>query len=445
MSIDDVVDVQITKTTGAPSRLGFGIPLLVCLHDYWPALVRTFTTLTELTDAGVPTWHAIYRKASMLYSQNPRPARFVVGKRTRAYTQTWHLIPKKLTALYVYEFTIDPPDGAASVDVEVTLDGTPTLAEACTALAAAIDTAPDMVATSAGTHVVVTMTAGKLANLRNLPNPDVLGILDVSADPGIDDDLADIEVEDPDSWYAFSLDTTSTDENQTAATWAEARIKIFVANSPDHDILDALEDEDLASLLKDASLGRSGVLVSVRSILSYSADALLGAKLPTTPGASTWNAVTLRTVLVDKLTGGQVNAAKNKNANVYTMIAGLGYLEKGCSASGEFFDITHGADWLRRRMQERVFGAFSNASNSGKKIPYTDQGVTVVAGMVEAQLSEGVANGFLSATPSPKVTAPRVGEIDIADRAVRHLQGVTFEATMAGAIHTTTIRGNVTV
>lgn len=445
MSIDDVVNVTITKTTGAPSRLGFGIPLLVCLHDFWPSLVRTFASLKELTDAGVPTWHAIYRKASKLYSQNPRPARFVVGKRTRAYTQTLHLIPKVLTAGYVYEFTIDPPDGALSIDVEVTLDGTPTLAEACTALATAMAGAGYTASGVSGTHVVLTSTEGKLTNLRNLPNPDVLGILDVTPNVGIEDDLADIETADAESWYGLTIDTTSAAEIEAAAAWTEARIKIAVFNSADHDILDPLEDEDIAQLLKDASLGRSGVLGTFRELLSYSADALIGAKLPTTPGASTWNAATLRTVLVDRLTGGQMTAAKNKNANVYTEIAGLGYLEKGCSASGEFFDITHGADWLRRRMQERIFGAFSNASNAGKKIPYTDQGVTVVAGMVEAQLSEGVTNGFLAASPKPTVTAPKVGTIDPNERAVRHLPGISFEATLAGAIHTATITGNVSV
>jgi hypothetical protein len=126
-------------------------------------------------------------------------------------------------------------------------------------------------------------------------------------------------------------------------------------------------------------------------------------------------------------------------------LGGINVTRQGYSATGEFLDVTHFVDFLFARIQETIFAALAQASASGKKIPYTDTGVDTIRGLILAVLNRGITQGGLAASPAPVVTAPKVADVDPADRAARILPDVAFTATLAGAIHKTQIEGILSV
>jgi hypothetical protein len=444
MSLDQVVDLTITVESVSPTRLGFGTPLIMAVQTVDADVLAEFASMAELVDAGYPTAHPVYRIASKFFSQNPRPQKVLVGKRSLPFTQTFRLIPVNVTEGYVYNFTFVDADGTETA-ISYTVLAAATVATIVTALVALLSPLDDCTATDSTTHVTIASTAGKLVNVKDLPNPAHLKVLTVTADPGIATDLGIIFALDGTTWYSVQLDSESEAEVKAAAAYIETIRKQLFYTTSDSDVLDGGVTNDICSDLQDASYARTSGIFSAKELLSYSSAAWAGGMLPTDPGAGTWAYRTLRTVTVDTLTSGQITQAHAKNCSTYTTIGGVNVTLPGKSASGEFIDITHFVDWLFARLQERIFGAIANASASGKKIPYTDQGVDIIRGLILAQLAQGIKAGGLAKDPAPTVTAPAVADIDSADKIARVLPDVSFTATLAGAIHAVQITGTLSV
>ncbi len=445
MSLDDVINLSITSSSVSPTRLGFGTPLCMVLHSTTPNTLDIYGSLTEMVAAGFATTSPAYRMATKLFAQNPRPRQVVIGKRTHVYTQVVHLYPLKTDEGYHYRFSIVDHAGVQT-DIDYTVLASATIASIVTALTALIDPVTDLVAVATtSTHIVCTATAGKLINYKGLPSPDILGIYDKTADAGIVADMQAVEALDSTTWYAVLLDAGGRLEAVAAAAHVETMRKIMLCTNSDSDMADPAGVVDLAYATKAAAYARTGVVYSKGELLSYSAAALVGKKLPTTPGRSTWAYSTLAGVTVDILTTAQINALKAKNANWYAALGGVNVIREGKTASGEWIDTTHFVDWLYARMQERLFAALASASAAGEKIPYTQSGIDTLTSLVSAQLKEGVAAGGLAATPAPAVTAPDIADIDPAEKIARNLPGVRFSGTLAGAIHTLEISGILSV
>jgi hypothetical protein len=113
----------------------------------------------------------------------------------------------------------------------------------------------------------------------------------------------------------------------------------------------------------------------------------------------------------------------------------------GKVSSNEFADVIRFRDWLKAQIAEDVFAALAGAD----KIPFTDAGVSVIEGLVRDVLKRGIAVGGLADDPAPEVTVPLVADVSSANKTARLLPDVKFTATLAGAIHKTTISGVVSV
>ena len=136
MSItDQIADVSVTATTVTQTRQGFGTALLAVVLVPWTegARVRSFGSLSAMRDAGFSSDTPAYQMASAMLAQNPAPSRVKVGRRASAFTQVVHLTPDTPVASEVFSAKVD------GLSVSATADGTPTLAEVCTALAASIN------------------------------------------------------------------------------------------------------------------------------------------------------------------------------------------------------------------------------------------------------------------------------------------------------------------
>jgi hypothetical protein len=242
-----------------------------------------------------------------------------------------------------------------------------------------------------------------------------------------------------DDWYGVAIESRTDAIVLAVAAWVEARVKLFATASSAANILTATTTSNVAYSLKNAGYERTICFYHSLAATTWPEACLLGLQFAKTPGASTYVYKTLAGLAADALTSQQKGYALGYNAFVYTTRAGLNITEGGKVASGEWADVIVGIDDLTVDMEARIFGKLVNS----EKIEYTNAGITVVVGAVREALRRSVTNKVLAEDPQFTVTAPLVSEISTANKGNRILPDVEFQATLAGAIHKTTIAGRV--
>lgn len=440
MPLQDIVNVQISAASAAPTQEGFGTPLIAAYHTRWGTLngerVRSYSSLAGMVADGFLATDAAYKAASVVFSQTPRVQRLKIGRRALPFTQIIDLTPAAPANGKVYAITI------GGTVVTYTATGVDTLATVCTAIAALITALPNVTATGAsGTKVVVTTdVAGNLVSYEAMSS--TLTLADQTADPGIATDLGAINAADSD-WYGLVLDSNSKAEGLAAAPWAEANNKLYVAQSADSACKDSGSTTDLIASIKTAAYARTGAVYhpAIATLTSWLAAGLLGDRLPDEPGSDTWSFKTVAGVDAYTLTDTERTNLLAKYGTIYTTIAGINCTEGGKVGAGEWFDIVRGIDWLKARIRERIFGVLT----STRKVPFTDPGIGLLGGEVRAQLRQGVDAQLLAADPAPRVVEPKASSISAVNRQARKLSpGIEFSARVAGAIHGLDITGTIT-
>lgn len=430
MSLEQIITVNITRQTTAASRAGFGTMLILGAHAVFSERTRTYTSAADMLTDGFESTDPEYLAAAAAFSQNPKPTQVKIGRRQ----------------VDVVGISVDTV--IDSTDYTVTIDGTPfvfasgvgaTAISIAAGLVALIDADASYTATDDldGTFTVSHATAGtgfavavdaNMSIEKPLATVDTVAV-DLAAVKNIDDD-----------WYALVLTSHVQADVEAAAAWIETERKIFGTSSSDADILDSASTADIAYVLNAAAYDRTFVLYSA-SEANYPEAAWLGKQLPTDPGSTTWAYKTLSGVTYDALTTTQSTNARNKKCNTYESIGGVSITREGQMVSGEYIDIMRGVDWLQTRMTERIYTRLVNLP----KVPFTDPGVAIIETDIRAQLDDGVSAGFLATSPAYTVSVPLVANVSTTDKANRLLPDITFEATLAGAIHKTTINGVVSL
>ena len=167
----------------------------------------------------------------------------------------------------------------------------------------------------------------------------------------------------------------------------------------------------------------------------------MGKGLPYNPGSITYDLKTLAGVDYTVLTATEKAAIKAKDCNYYVRISGINVTQIGITPGHEWLDVINGVDWTQIRMQEAIFGTLA----ASKKVAFTDRGIGVIENQVRGILNQGVTNEIYTSDPEPVVTVPLAKDVSAADKAARTLTGVTFRATLAGAIHEVEVVGTVSL
>ncbi len=124
---------------------------------------------------------------------------------------------------------------------------------------------------------------------------------------------------------------------------------------------------------------------------------------------------------------------------VETTDRGIAHTWDGFAASGRFFDITHGVDFLKADIETRVYQLFLNQ----EKVPFTATGLAQIESQIRAALSASEASGLI--TSGWSVTMPSLVGYSAVDKAARVLRTVRFTATLQGAVHSVTVAGTLTI
>ncbi len=440
-AISDFVQVSITTTPQMPSQEGFGTPLVLAYHTAWIDRVRTYSRLEDAVSDGIPTEGAgvgAYLALAAVFAQNPRPPEVKLGRRSTGFTQSLRIVPTTAAEGMVIRFKF----GAANLTLsQITYEvpGSSSIALVIDELKILIDALGLDVTTTDNTSSldIVADDPGLLFDIESREN---LTLEDRTAAPSdLDDDLALVKGVD-DEWYGVGLDSNSKAEVEMIAAAVETYRKVFFCHNADTAIATSATD-DLASDLMGDSLFRTFLFYNSAKLLSYTGIAAMGENFPFPPGSSTYAYKTLRGVTVDRLSDTERGYVQGKNANVYIEVARTKNTHKGVSAAGEWIDTTIGIDWLQARLEESVFGAL----RTGRKVPYTDNGVDLIKAAVNGPLQAGIRQNFLAATPAPVITAPKVADVSVTDRQNRLLPDVTFTANLAGAIIAVQLTGTVSV
>lgn len=432
MSIEEIVEVIITRQTTAISRAGFGTILILDPHVNFVERTRTYSAASQLLDDGFESTDPAYLAALAAFSQTPSPVNLKVGRR-------------QVDSVGV---TIDTVTD--SIDYIIDINGTAFTFNSGVA-ATNITIATGLVGQINGGSEPVTAVDGLDGTF--VLNADVLGTAftvsitgtnfsvdkPIVASDTVSDDLTAVQNEDV-NWYALVMTSHVSADVQLAAAWIEAQVKIFLTSSNDTEILNAASTTDIAYVLNAAAYDRTGVIFSATDT-TFPEAAWLGKQLPTDPGSTTWMFKTLSGVTFDALTDTQSIAARAKEANTYESIAGVNMTQEGTVASGEYIDIIRGVDWLQARITENVFSRFVNLP----KVPFTDGGIAIIESEIISAITEGVDSGFIAESPQFTVTVPLAVNVSSVDKIARFLPDIEFLAYLAGAIHKTKIEGVVSL
>ena len=439
--INQIVQVNITRQSASASLPGFGVPAIIAqflASKTTTAFTRAryYFSAAELLLDGWAATDSVYLAAVAAFSQPVRVPKIMVGRLDSGDAS----IAAGLDAIRAeqddwYAFGIVGQRGAKFTLSTDLITGN--------AIASTINGITVAAVTYATSHAA-TMTAWKSAIETAVPGSTatVSGDTITVVNPTLDLNIATARVSDgasrPTVSYSYPLDAT---KKRAAMAWTEAQKKLFF-----------LADSDVATYASDTGNAGTACLAEFAKLSSYERTvvvfhtantqypefAWMGKELPYDPGLRTWAFKTLAGVTPSVLTTGQENLVRGKNANVYTTTAAVSNMYAGaCAKATTYIDDVRGLDWLDTTIKLDIFNTFVASG----KVPFTDAGIQKLVGILKGALSKAVTATVLD--EGYTVTYPKAADVSPADKAARRLTGVSFQATLAGAVHSISINGTV--
>lgn len=233
-----------------------------------------------------------------------------------------------------------------------------------------------------------------------------------------------------DDWY-YLLSSAQQDATITAlSSWSSANGKFYFAST--------------SSKVLSGSLNSDHTVIMVHpNPKSYPATAWVGACAPKEVGSLTWTFKTLAGIAPSGYTASDIDAIETAKGCTYIKEGGVNIVSKGQTTSGEYIDVVQGQDFISARMAEGVFGLLTRTD----KVPYTAQGIALIAAEVEAVLKQANTQGIVASDADGKplysVEIPNIADISQNDKASRKLPNIKWTATIEGAIEDVDINGTL--
>jgi hypothetical protein len=369
------------------------------------------------------------------------PSEFVVAPNSPSVAEVDTFAVNTLVAAHLYHFTLN------SVVISYTSNGGDTQQSILAALLTAIDAAfpvnppvtGAVTGVGGGALLTLTSTVPGIGMSYSAIDAD-LTLASVTPNHSIVTDIAAAQaaVTQDAQFYGVIVCSHVASDILQVAKYIETQLLVYVTASLDADCLTNVTT-DIMSELKSLTLDRTMILYSAEANTNGPDGAWMGYMLPTTPGTGNWADKTLALVDPDMLNPTQIANVLSKNGNVYVIVGGNGCTLYGKAAGGEYFDVTIFLDWLSSTIQTNIIGLITDPANL--KIPYTNPGIALIENQVASALQQGQNNNGLA--PGWSVFGPNVNSVPAADKQNRVLNGVGFNATLAGAINTVNIQGYV--
>lgn len=436
LALSDLISVQTNLSPTAAPTQNFGLLLIM---GSTPNVIdpvqraRPYSSLLQVAGDFGPTTPE-YLSAQLVFAQSPQPAQVMIGKWAQAATAgLLHGGPitaalSAFTAITTGSFTITI-DGTARTPATLNFSSQTNF----NGVATVINTAISAWGTCTYNAVynrfeIVSNTTGASSNVGFAGAPgsgvDISVLIAGTAAAGAQS-VAGVIAESmlngviacagaSGAWYGLSVaipSPTNSDIQAVAAFIEATGNRVFMVTTQDANSLVSTSTTDIGYLLKQSALNRTAVQYSSSS--PYAACSMFArqASVDFTANNSTITLMYKQEPIVAaellSETGAAALKAKSINAFVTYQVSGapLTIIQYGTMASGQFIDTIVGTDWLNNDMQVGYFNALYTSSN---KIPQTDPGVNILAGVIAASCSRGVNNGLIA----PGVwTGPPIGNV----------------------------------
>jgi hypothetical protein len=433
-TLNNIVDVSITRETRTIQRASFSIPCFIAEHTIFAERAKEYTSLADILSAGFATTSAVYKAATLYFGQTVAPSKIVVGRR---------LVPSVTITPTVADTTVYSFKANGTL-ITFTSDGTATAAEIVAGLKAALTAAN--IPTSGSTGIVATGSntliltpSGDASSIANY-TANLVAVNAASVEDWVSATIPAVRAV-KDQWYMLSIDTHVDATVLAVAAYIEGikatSPKFYVFSSTASDIKTSATT-DIFSLVKALNYTHTAYIYSGMAT-SFAECGLVGRFAPEQAGSNIWEQKTIVGLTVDTLTPDEISYIHGKNGATYENVGSVDVVIGGKCADGGWIDESIFVDWLKSRIQESVWSLLVNT----RKIGYTSAGAAAIEGAMRSVMAEGIQVGGLAADPAPVVTVPNVLNLSSAQRATRTLPDVTFTARLAGAIRATTISGVV--
>jgi len=291
------------------------------------------------------------------------------------------------------------------------------------------------------------------------PGKIFIAVIQTSTPEGSETPVAEEPVDtvkramDTDGWYVVTTAGVATNKLAAIATYIETTEKMFFYTE-----LAAFSSGAITPTCSSA-LDRTVAIFPRESTAQADADIPIANKymsvafaaccLGYESGTETFAFKQLKMMNPASLSTAEVNALKASNINYFINVGGKNITMLGKVLSGEWIDVIRFRDWLKNDMQVRVANLFI----INPKIKLNNGGITLIQNQMLASLKEGQTIGGIAedefdsdgnAIPGYSVSVPDASTLTDSEKASRSLDGFTFTARIAGAIHFVAIEGRLT-
>lgn len=171
--------------------------------------------------------------------------------------------------------------------------------------------------------------------------------------------------------------------------------------------------------------------------------ALVGATAGLDIGSFTYKNLILKGVTAQTYTDSEVEGFHDSGVITILRKAGSIVTSEGIVVSGEYADIIDCEDYIIQQIEYQC----QELMNRVPKLPYDNRGIASLEGVVLSVLMDAASNGMIAQNEEGEydyaVTFGGRDECAAADISARHYAAGTFSFTLAGAIHTAEITGEI--
>lgn len=446
MADSDYVSVSVTSAPVGFTKPGFGILMHLSYTAAWVERSRTYSSFAAVAVDFPLTNGPEQLSAGAWFGQTPSPQKMIIGRGANKPTKVVQMSAVAPTgaATFTYLYNVTGA-GVTPTQVSFTSDGTPTDAEWAAGVVTALNAVVGKNYTATGATSPISVTGSAAGNWFAIEVVDVNHTTqtETTTDPGVGADILAVNNENK-LWYCLNTAYNSKAYGIAAAVAIEAlnntSNRIYIVSGADTSIIKVATTgtNDLMDQAKTNAYKRTSVQYHPRPAAFYDAG-LAGANLTFDPGQETW--------ALREVTGpGVVNLSDTdranivaKNGNSYETAFGLGTSFNGMMANGGFIDTKRATDFIVATMSLAVFLALRPA---GGKLPDTDPGFVVLGSVVRGVLTAASTDRQpIVDADTIVVTLQKRVDQPLADVSARTYAGVSWSATVQGAVHKVPVSG----
>lgn len=175
------------------------------------------------------------------------------------------------------------------------------------------------------------------------------------------------------------------------------------------------------------------------------AAAVVGATVGYAAGSFTYKNIIIKGVEPEEMSDADIEALHDNGIITILEKAGDIVTSEGITSSGEYADIIDSEDYITQDIAYSVQKTF----NKNKKVAYTNAGISLLEAAVTGALVRAFNNGMIATDenglPLYSVSFAMRNATTEGDRAERNYPYGKFTFSLAGAIHTADITGEITV